>query len=94
MKQKTCNSRMGRVGGQAVLEGVMMRAGTEMAVACRKQNGSISVTRTRFVSVRTRHKMLNLPIIRGAVNFVEMLKMIQPIPVFGKPYRNDRKASE
>ncbi|MBP5210137.1 MAG: DUF1385 domain-containing protein [Clostridia bacterium] len=75
MKQKTCNSRMGRVGGQAVLEGVMMRAGTEMAVACRKQNGSISVTRTRFESVRTRHKMLNLPIIRGAVNFVEMLKM-------------------
>jgi len=65
--------RLGRVGGQAVLEGVMMRSGKDVALAVRKPDGSIVLDRSEFVSSRKKHKILDLPLIRGVVNFVEML---------------------
>lgn len=65
--------RKNTVGGQAVLEGVMMKSKTRYSVAVRKEDGSISVSNHKFSSIRTKHKILNLPIIRGIVNFIEML---------------------
>ena len=65
--------RLGKVGGQAVLEGVMMKAGNRTVTTCRKEDGSVFVNDSSFVSVRTKHKILDLPVIRGVVNFVEML---------------------
>ena len=70
---KSCSERLNKVGGQAVLEGVMMKAGPKTVTTCRKEDGSIVVYDSDFVSVRKKHKILNLPIIRGVVNFVEML---------------------
>ena len=70
-KEKNC--RLNQVGGQAVLEGVMMKAGSRTATACRLANGEIVVAPKEFVSVRKKHKILNIPILRGIVNFVEML---------------------
>ena len=67
------SARRNRVGGQAVLEGVMMRAGSECATACRKPDGTIAVDRRSFVSIRKKHKFLDKPILRGIVNFIEML---------------------
>ena len=67
--------RLGRVGGQAVLEGVMMKAGSRTVTTCRKEDKSLVVTDNSFVSVRTKHKILDLPIIRGVVNFVEMMAL-------------------
>ncbi|MBP5350235.1 MAG: DUF1385 domain-containing protein [Clostridia bacterium] len=72
-KKKPKNCRLNQVGGQAVLEGVMMKAGTRTATACRLPSGSITVIPDEFVSVRKKHKILNIPIVRGVVNFVEML---------------------
>lgn len=69
------NDRLGKVGGEAVLEGVMMKSGDRCATACRLENGGITVSEQRFVSVRTKNKILNLPLIRGVVNFVEMMKL-------------------
>lgn len=66
-------SRLNRVGGQAVLEGVMMKAGKRTVTTCRKEDGSLVVNDASFVSVRKKHKILNIPILRGVVNFVEML---------------------
>ena len=74
-KQQTCCERLGRVGGQAVLEGVMMKAGERTVTSCRKSDGSIVVTDGKFISVRKKHKLLNLPILRGVVNFIEMMKL-------------------
>lgn len=64
---------MGKVGGQAVLEGVMMKAGERTVTTCRKEDGSIVVNDNSFVSVREKHKILNIPILRGVINFVEMM---------------------
>lgn len=68
---KSC--RLNKVGGQAVLEGVMMKAGSRTVTTCRKEDGSIFQSDGEFVSVRKRHKWLNFPILRGVVNFIEML---------------------
>ncbi len=73
-KQSTdCPSRLNRVGGQAVLEGVMMKAGARTVTTCRKEDGSLVVNDGEFVSVRKKIKILDLPIIRGVVNFIEMM---------------------
>lgn len=61
------------VGGQAVIEGVMMRSAERVATAVRMGDGRILVKTEDYVSLTKRHKLLNLPIVRGAVSFVEML---------------------
>lgn len=61
------------VGGQAVIEGVMMRGVKKTALAVRKSDGSIYLDTWQTSSVRDRFPILRLPILRGVVNFVEML---------------------
>ncbi len=65
--------RRNKVGGAAVLEGVMMKSGDAYALTCRRPDGVPVMTKDTFTSVRKKHKVLNLPIIRGVVNFVEMM---------------------
>ncbi len=63
-----------RIGGQAVIEGVMMKNGDKYAVAVRKPNGEIVVdVHDEYKSIGSKHKGFKLPIIRGVVNFVESL---------------------
>ena len=77
MSKKCCAggdpARLNKVGGQAVIEGVMMKAGKRTVTTCRKDDGSIVVYDDNFVSVRQKHKILNLPILRGVINFIEMM---------------------
>ncbi len=68
-----CRDRLNMVGGQAVLEGVMMKAGARTVTTCRKEDGTLVVYDGEFQSVRKKHKILNIPILRGVINFVEML---------------------
>jgi len=75
MSKKEKNPRLGRVGGQAVLEGVMMRSGDNISLAVRQEDGDIAVKNSTFTSIRKKYKLLNIPIIRGCVNFVEMMKL-------------------
>jgi uncharacterized protein YqhQ len=63
------------VGGQAVLEGVMMRGVSTWAVAVRKPDGEIAITSNPFVSVLKRHRLYRLPLVRGVVALVESLKI-------------------
>lgn len=69
------NCRLGKVGGEAVLEGVMMRAGDRYSVASRKEDGSITVSNHSYTSLRKRNKFFNIPIIRGVVALVESFKL-------------------
>ncbi len=61
------------VGGQAVLEGVMMRSPTRMAVAVRRPDGSLGFLEKPFESVTRRIRLLGLPVVRGAVSLFETL---------------------
>lgn len=61
------------VGGQAVIEGVMMRSDDRIATAVRIPSGEIKIKTDSFISLTKKHKFLGLPIIRGAVSFIEML---------------------
>lgn len=66
-------SRDAPVGGQAVLEGVMMRGTGHWAVAVREPAGEIVVERFALRSVLQRHRVLRWPVIRGAVALWESL---------------------
>jgi len=61
------------VGGQAVIEGVMMRSPTRISTAVRKQSGEIVVKNDDFVSLTKRKKVLGWPVIRGVISLFEML---------------------
>ena len=61
------------VGGQAVIEGVMMRSPTGVAVAVRRTDGSLGILEKPFESITRRVKPLGLPVIRGAVSLFETL---------------------
>ena len=69
-KQKqTCVS----IGGQAVLEGVMMRGKSSMATAVRDPEGAIQIESERLTPPKKSGRFLRLPFIRGVVNFVHSL---------------------
>lgn len=61
------------VGGQAVIEGVMMRSPNFIATSVRKKNGSIKSIEKPFNSVSKKFKLLKIPLVRGIVNLFEML---------------------
>jgi uncharacterized protein YqhQ len=63
------------IGGQAVLEGVMMRGVSTWAVAVRNLDGEIEVTSEPIVSWAKRHRVLRWPVIRGVVALAESLKI-------------------
>ena len=65
------------IGGQAVMEGVMMQspANESMAIAVRKPDGRIVVTCEHREPMSKKHKWMSWPIVRGCVNMVVMLKM-------------------
>src|ERR1041385_7045230 len=67
--------RAAPVGGQAVLEGVMMRGVSTWAVAVRKPDGEIAISSFPLVSWLKKHRLLRLPLIRGMVALVESLKI-------------------
>ncbi|MBE6713856.1 MAG: DUF1385 domain-containing protein, partial [Ruminococcaceae bacterium] len=72
-KEKNC--RLGKVGGQAVLEGIMMKSGENIALCVRKEDGTIETKRSSHKSLIKRKKFLNIPILRGCINMVESLML-------------------
>src|SRR3954468_17264456 len=68
-------SRDAPVGGQAVLEGVMMRGVSTWAVAVRKPDDEVEVTSEPLVSWAKRHRALRWPVIRGVVALAESLRI-------------------
>lgn len=62
-------------GGQAVIEGVMMRGPKRMAIAVRRPDGDIAIHQEEVVSVMQRYPFLRLPLLRGMVAMVESMSM-------------------
>ncbi len=61
------------IGGQAVIEGVMMKNGDEYATAVRKPDGTIEVQKDTYVSMGEKVKLFSLPFIRGIFSFVDSM---------------------
>lgn len=72
-KNDNLSCRLGTVGGQAVIEGVMMKSKDLVALSVRGTDGNITTETKPFKSIRSKYKILNIPIIRGIVNFVETM---------------------
>ena len=62
-----------RIGGQAVIEGVMMKNMDRYAVSVRKPNGKIETKVEECVSFAEKHPLFQLPVFRGMVNFLESM---------------------
>lgn len=63
------------IGGQAVIEGVMMRGPEYIATAIRRKDKSIEVKKQPFISFSKKHKWAGYLIIRGFVSLIEMMKI-------------------
>ncbi len=68
-----CNKKKLNVGGQAVIEGVMMRSPNYWAVAVRKPDGDIEVKKDRLKVLAESSKIAKLPIVRGVLMLVSAL---------------------
>ncbi len=73
MKKGNNNCNKTSIGGQAVIEGVMMRGKTSMATAVRAENGEILIETKRLKSSKSQNKFLKLPLVRGVVAFISSL---------------------
>lgn len=69
--KKKCSS----IGGQAVLEGVMMRSESVSATAVRDPYGNIQIESERFVPLKERSKAYKIPVIRGIINFFSSMAL-------------------
>lgn len=61
------------IGGQALIEGIMMKGPYKTAMAVRKTDGSIDLSEVKESRLRDRYKFFGLPLIRGMVNLVEAM---------------------
>ena len=72
MPRRKC-SRYSGIGGQAVLEGIMMKNKEKYAVAVRKPDGTIEVELENYQGLFHGSKIIQLPFIRGIFNFIDSL---------------------
>ena len=61
------------IGGQAVIEGVMMKNKDQYAIAVRKPNNEIVIEKNTYISISEKYKILKIPIFRGMLAFVESM---------------------
>jgi uncharacterized protein YqhQ len=72
-KQDVHEEKIMPIGGQAVIEGVMMRSPDRIATAVRRMSGEVVLKIQEYQSLIQRRKWLNIPIIRGAVTLIEVM---------------------
>ena len=75
MEKEICENKKPciSIGGQAVMEGVMMRGRKSMATAVRDETGRIQMETERLTPPENQKKFFRLPFIRGVVNFISSL---------------------
>lgn len=93
MKKKKINRSSG-IGGQAVLEGVMMRNKDDYAVAVRKPNGEIEVEVDVFHGCLHGSKITKIPFIRGVFNFIDSLRLGMKTLNYSASFYEDEDAKE
>lgn len=83
------------VGGQAVMEGVMMRTPSAYAIACRRQDGSITTTADKLPKWSDKYKWLNTPVLRGGATLIQSMALgVKALNFSARIYEEDLKAEE
>ncbi|HRI02778.1 MAG TPA: DUF1385 domain-containing protein [Pyrinomonadaceae bacterium] len=83
------------VGGQAVMEGVMMRTPSAYAIACRRQDGSIVSTAEKLPKWSDKYKWMNTPVIRGGATLIQSMALgVKALNFSAKIYEEDLNAAE
>jgi uncharacterized protein YqhQ len=83
------------VGGQAVMEGVMMRTPSAYAIACRKSDGEIVTTAESLPKWSDKYKWLGLPVLRGGATLIQSMALgIKALNFSARIYEEDLKAQE
>ena len=90
---RKCNRSCG-IGGQAVLEGVMMKKGDIYAVTVRKPDGELVIDTEEFHGVMHGNKIKKVPFIRGIFNFVDSLILGTRILTYSSAFMEDETAKE
>jgi len=75
LQQNSTNNQTPQVGGQAVIEGVMMRSPNRVATAVRRKDDSITLQEEEKIPFTVRHPSWNIPIVRGFIALVEMMSI-------------------
>ena len=84
-----------RIGGQAVIEGVMMKNMDRYAVSVRKPDGKIETKVEECVSFAEKHPLFKLPILRGMVNFLESMVLgMQTLNYSASFYEDEEEQTE
>ena len=84
-----------RIGGQAVIEGVMMKNMNRYAVSVRKPDGKIETKVEECVSFAEKHPLFKLPILRGMVNFLESMVIgMQTLNYSASFYEDEEEQTE
>ena len=83
------------VGGQAVMEGVMMRTPSAYAIACRKSDGEIVTTAESLPKWSDKYKWLAWPVLRGGATLIQSMALgIKALNFSARVYEDDLKAQE
>ena len=83
------------VGGQAVMEGVMMRTPSAYAIACRKSDGTIVTTAESLPKWSDKYKWLNLPILRGGATLIQSMALgVKALNFSARIYEEDLEAQD
>ncbi len=83
------------VGGQAVMEGVMMRTPSAYAIACRRLDGSIVTTAEKLPRWSDKYKWMNTPVLRGGATLIQSMALgIKSLNFSAGIYEDDLKAHE
>lgn len=84
--------RYSGIGGQAVIEGVMMKNGEQYAVAVRKPDGEIIVDKKEYAGVLSGTGIKNVPFIRGVLNFVDSFVLGMRTIMYAASFFEDEEA--
>ena len=71
-KDSSCAFRTS-IGGQALIEGILMRGPDKQAIVCRKASGELSVKESELKLIKDKHPILGWPFVRGVVTFLDSL---------------------
>lgn len=94
MGRKKKNMKYSGIGGQAVLEGIMMKNKEQYAVAVRKPDGEIEVEVEHYYGIIHGSKLMNVPFVRGVFQFIDSLVLGMRSLNFSASFYEDEDAKE